>query len=143
MNKAGAALLFILLVDVLLFFSQLSMDAVNPNHSLLFEKDKSIIGDYDSGNLTVKGFNTNELPSYGASVEDSSGNIFTDTYGVFMNWITQKWDSFVNNPIVKMVNAVPRTLSLIFNATPEISFAFGSLWHVFTIFLVVQFARGD
>jgi hypothetical protein len=139
MNKAGAALLLVLFVDVFLFFGQLGMDEVNPgNAPTIIDLPDSTIGKFDAGNHTVKSFDMKDLPGGGASV-DSGGSLWTDVFGTLLDWL-------MSIPGVKtalqIINAVPRTLSLIFPNAQAIVFAFGALWHCFVLFMFIEWLRG-
>jgi len=136
--RAITGLLFVLLLNVLLFFVQLGMSHANPENSpIIFNYEDSVLSSYDGGNYTLNDFDGSELPTSQAQV-DTEGNFFTDTFSTIKNWLL---DTTGLRYIISIVNSVPHFFSLIFPL--EIAYALGVLWHGFTVFLLVMFIKGS
>ena len=136
--RAVVGLLFVLIMNVLLFFAQLGMSNANPEGStIIFNYQNSILADYDSGNYTLNDFDGTELPTSQSQV-DTEGNFFTDTFSTVKNWLL---DVTGFNYLISIVNSVPNFLKIILPI--EIAYAIGVLWHGFTVFLIVMFIKGS
>jgi len=137
--RAINGLLFVLILNVLLFFAQLGMSHANPDNSpLIFNYEDSLLSSYDkNGNYTLTDFDGSELPTSQAQV-DTEGNFFTDTFSTVKNWLLETTGL---NYLISIVNSVPHFFSLIFPI--EIAYALGVLWHGLTVFLIVMFIKGS
>jgi hypothetical protein len=134
--RIGTMLVFVLLMNVLMFLSQTAMDKVSSSNTTFFNYNGSWIKTGDTG-----GFNLDERIELPASqnVAEPSGNAFTDTWATLKNWFIESipgarfLESMVNSPSNFLKTA---------GLPAEISFALGWLWHILGVFLFVAFIRG-
>lgn len=137
------ALIVMLLVNVMLFMFQTSVDSIATAELIaspvIYDLNSNDLSQYQqtSGVYVVKNSNVSDLPTAGGDV--SSGTfIFIDWADKLLNWIK---DSTGFNYVWGVVDAVPKFLRLM-GLPSEIAFVLGVLWHVITVFLIIAFIRG-
>lgn len=144
--KLGLFLLISVFLNLLLFLTQTGIDKVSLEENIA---DPNTYFSYDGSQVQAfnKGANgtyqldddyENSLPGGSSSVEESSGNIFTDTFKSIRNWVLDKTGV---KYIIGALNALPNFLKLL-GLPPEVSFAFGYLWHIATLFSLVFWIKG-
>jgi len=136
------ALIFMLTLNMLLFFSQLSVDAMATDSGVssvkFFNYDNSLIAVYDAGNYTLDDELTGKLPSGQGQIEPESGNFFTDTFATVKNWFLGVTGL---NYLTGIVTAFPNFLKML-GLPLAVSFGLGFLWYAIALFLVVAFISG-
>lgn len=109
----------------------------------IFTYEGSNIEKYDStGNFTLDQDVSKLLPSGegSLSVDENTGNIFTDTFQVIKNWLLETTGF---NLILDLVNALPNLLKLIFAGKYSVfAFGIGYFWNLAFIVSVVFWIKG-
>lgn len=141
MNSLTKTLVFMLVIDLVLFLAQLSIVGINPQADV-FYANTHLLSQYDKGNYTVNTDITNQLPG-GASVDPES-NTFTDIYNTVRGWITTAGQGLTY--LIQLVGMPYFVLQAIFpsEGMRPIVFAIGAMWVIMTLFLLVSwlFDRG-
>ena len=143
MREIGMALLFIMAVNLFLFSSQMAItdmaqESGEVGVETFYNFDGNVLADFDEGNYTVTQDVTGQLPSGTGQVEQDEGNIFTDTFVIMRNWLTEATGY---KYLKAIVTAFPNTLKQI-GLPAEMAFALGALWHAITILMIIMFLRG-
>jgi len=108
----------------------------------LFNYEGSHISSFDKGNYTLDEDIASQLPTGtgDASVDEDSGNIFTDTYKTIKNWLLETTGL---KYVISVLNALPNFVKLIFTAEyASVAFALGYLWNALVVFSLVFWLKG-
>ena len=144
--SAVIALVLVLAIDLMLFFGQYSINAlareagITDNQQFYNYEGSSLSKADSSGNTQVNGLHTvtNDTKSEFEKINPPTTNIFYDVFVSVKNWIL---DSTGLGYLFNMVNAFPNFLQAI--GLPEpIPFGLGAVWHILTIYLIVQVIFG-
>jgi len=142
--KAVLMIFFILTMNVSFFLADQGMQSVqadidntkSPNS--LFDKDASMMADFDKGNYTLSDPILPDDVDAESVSSDSEGNFFTDTWKTLKNGFSSVsqlgW-------VLKMANSIPSFLSKI-GLPLAFVWAIGFLWHGLFIFLLVLVLTG-
>lgn len=140
-------LIIILVVDVLLFFSQAGIASVQSEYGLsgntIFYMDESFIQRFnagDDGNYSIITNSSGIIPEASDSVSTETGNVFTDSARSIKSWLTKAsgglvtgWDyltSFLGGPVHYFKNI---------NAPSWFIFGLAVLWYGLTLLLLIKF----
>lgn len=138
MKEIVFLLLLVLSVDGFLFMGQTAVNDINPGSAQFYDYDGSLVKDNDVGNYTINEDISGKLPTGTASVSPDTGNFFTDIFATAKNWLLETTGL---GYILAIVNALPNFLKAL--ALPSIFvFVVGSIWHTFTLFLIVLLLLG-
>ena len=140
MSNTTVALMFVMLVNVLMFLTQVAIYDVNPTGSTLYNYNGSVMQQYGGVNQQLDSESLDSyLPSPDSTIDENSGNIFTDAIKSIKKFL-------LDVPGVKyltiMVTAPYDILKGIFSNHEEMAFALGTFWWAITIFLIVSFIWG-
>jgi len=145
-EKLVLTLVIILVVDVIMFFGQVSINQVVMDYDLdggdkLFDMDKSFIQKFNAGtdgNYSVITNSSGIIPEASDSVSTETGNLFTDSARSIKTWLSKStgslvtgWNyftSFLSGPVHYFKNI---------KAPQEFIFGIGALWYGLTIFLLI------
>jgi len=136
-----SAMLIVLFINLFLWFGQFAVTSINPDGDQVYlTGDKHLIEDFDAsgGSYILDEDLNSQLPATSSSVEESTGNIFTDTWSTIKNWVL---DSTGISFITKILGAPYSFLNAI-GLPPAYSFGMGALWYGFTLLLLIMFMRG-
>ena len=148
MGNLTVAMVFVLVLNVLMWTCQASIMQLNTVNPTVFYTDEnkqgSLIGEFDknagTGNdpiLDTDNLN-NQLPSSEGSISPTTGNIFVDIFTSVKNWFVDTTHlDFVYN-----ILSAPYHILKAMHLPEELSFTFGTLWYALTLFLVVSFLWG-
>jgi len=144
MANITTAFVFVLMLNIFLFMTQISMIENNPeSYTKFYSGDGSLLEKFSvSYNYTNPSLNTgdsvNQLPSATKEVDPDTGNFFTDIFNTGKDWVTQKagLDYFY------AVLSAPYNMLKLANLPQGLVFAIGTLWYVITLFLFVAFLIG-
>jgi hypothetical protein len=125
------ALVFVLFVDVMFFFGQMTIDKTMPGTSF-YDTDDAVIMKYDSGNFTREEFTTDQLPNSQKGVS-TIGETLTDTFSTVKQWFL---DVTGLRYLDAFINAVPRYIDGM-GAPVEAAFALGTVWHAMSVILLI------
>jgi len=142
MSNLTLATAIIVLINVLLWFSQIAILEINPAGTQCYSLDGTII-DHSiirSGNYSVASTNLfDDLPSSAGTISPSAGNIFTDIFNNILSWVKSV-------PGVKYVYQVvvgPFAILYCKGILPN-SFVvgIGIFWYLTTFLILVAFLWG-
>lgn len=141
--KVVLSLFFVLVVNMLLFTTQVSIDKMATSQGILdyttvYDLENSIYAQYDAGNYTVTQNIT--FPETQSQVSNDESNIFTDVFTTLKNWFIDTIPGA--QYAVMFVTAFPNLLKSM-GLAAEISFALGALWHALGMMLLILFVRGN
>lgn len=137
------ALIFILMVNLLLFSSQAAVTEIGIEEGVaspnFYTYDGSVLSAYDAGGYTLNENVTDLLPAGQAQVEPTTGVYLTDTFSVFKNWLLTHTGL---NFVLGVLNAFPLFLKQI-GLPVALAYALGAVWHGITLFLFILFLKGN
>jgi hypothetical protein len=140
MGNLTIATTFIVLVNVLMWFSALAMLDVNPTGSICFHAEGSIIGNSISsvGNYsTVNNDALGDLPNAEGTVTTAS-NPFTDIFNNILSW-------FKTAPGLKYIYGVVSAPYNVLSCTGlpnEFIVGIGTLWYMVSLLVLLAFLWG-
>jgi hypothetical protein len=128
------ALGFVLALQMFMYLAQTTVADLGSDYQIS-PTAQAVYTEYDGGNYTLKGDVVNFIPSSSGSVDESSGEVFTDSYRTGGSWLqTGKNANFIT---------APTTLMKELGFGDAVAFAFGVFWYIFIGSLVLyQFLRG-
>ena len=134
MNNLLTALVIVLGVNLLLWSASGQLHEMNPDIKAFYSGEGGILENY---NMNSSRNVYSELPSADA-VEDTSGALYTDTYGSFINWLAQVPGI---GAIVKPLLA-PYNFLRISGIPEEIANTIAAMWYLVTFLLLILVATG-
>ena len=138
-SSISQALTIVLAINLLLWFGQIAVSELNPESSQFFDKEGSLVNNYDKGNYTLEENPINDLPDSESSVSVTTGNIFTDLFSTMKNWFLKTTGlSYILN-----ILSAPMSFLRALHLPSEFAFGLGAMWYGLTLFLVIAFIRGD
>lgn len=138
-GSIGQALTIVMAINLMLWFGQIAVLSVNPDGVQFFNKEGSLINQYDAGNYTLSDDPLNQLPTSESSVSVTTGNIFTDLFTTVKNWFL---DTTGLSYILNVLSA-PMSFFKAIHLPPEFAYGLGAMWYGITLFLIIAFIRGD
>lgn len=142
MGNLTIATIFVVALNVLMFLTQTAMLNINPDGSVCYHAEGSVIGEtmQEQGNMSVSQTKAlADLPgSQGTVVTSGSTNIFTDIFNNILGW-------FKSAPGVKYVYGVisaPYNILKCMNLPAPFIVAVGTLWYMVTLLVLVAFLWG-
>lgn len=139
MANLTSALVFVLVLNVLMFLSQAAIMDMNPDGSVFYSLNGTILGEFDKGSNTLDSSAVNDyLPSGESSISPSTGNIFTDTFTSIKSWFAKQTGLIY---IYQLIGA-PYNMLAVLHLPQAFRFAVGTLWYAITIFLIIAFFWG-
>ena len=143
MGKVVIMLIMILAIDVALLLGNESLRQINPDtNTSIFECQGNILSSANAngcerGNYTLRTFDkSGDLPNTQTQANPTGVNIFTDAWTAIVNF-------FNTNPITRGIGFIimlPNALGSLLSTLglPDIIvFAFGSIWFITNVFLIV------
>lgn len=145
-NKKGGnltlATIFIVVVNVLMWFCQIAMLDINPDGSVCYNLEGSVIDNSitRSGNYSVVDNDIiNQLPtSAGTITPSSSTSAFTDIFNNILTWMK----SAPGIKYVYGVVAAPYNILKCTNLPASFIVGVGTLWYLVTFLVLVAFIWG-
>lgn len=142
MGNLEIATIFIVTVNILMWFCTLAMTAVNPVGTFCYNLEGSIIENTatTTGNYSVIDNDAlDQLPSAEtASISTGSTNIFTDIFNNIVNW-------FKSAPGIKYVYGVvsaPYNILKCMGLPNEFVVGIGTLWYLISFLTLIAFMWG-
>ncbi len=142
MGNMTMALVFVMLLNVFMWLSQVAALDINPSGPQYYHCEGSVMEGFgsDCDNVSRSVVNTDvvsQLPQ-SQNIVVSSGNPFTDVFNNILSWM--KGVPGVNYA-VSIVSA-PSSILKSMGMPNELSFGLGVLWYGITVFLLVSFLWG-
>jgi hypothetical protein len=133
------ALVWMGILNVLIFLVQFNIVQINPDASQFFNYAESPMQAFDAGNYSIDTDLTGAFPESSSSISvNEQGNFFTDIYATFSSWLQSA-------PGVRyflwIINAVPTTLSYWGILPQAYIFAFSWFWNTFVVLLFLLFLK--
>lgn len=147
MNIAMKMLVFVLCVDLFLFFGQLAVVNINPASSTLEAFDSHLINKYNTdttGGYNLESDNVSKLQELfpeAQEVEDSSTGVFSDIFNTIRGWF------FSVVPLGIFLQIVGAPYFFLKAILPSVEyeaivFGLGALWYSFSVLALVFVALG-
>lgn len=143
MGNATVAVIFVVLLNVLMFIAQASANHLNPDAPQTFyNQHGSLLEGINTGTQANPAMNTTVmetgLPSAKGAVNPTLGVLFTDVFNSIK-------DFFLNTLGIKYFVYIVRAPFDLLASTGmpiEISFALGGLWYLISFFVIISFLWG-
>ncbi len=143
MGNLTTALTFVMVLNILMWLSQVAMLDLNPEGTVFYHKEGTLLGEFDKNKgqgtpeLDDSGL-ASDLPSAEENISPTTGNIFTDAFSSIKEWFSRTTGINYLYGIIKAPYNVLKAMML----PAEIVYAFGTLWYALTLFLVIAFFWG-
>jgi hypothetical protein len=143
-SNTTIALIFILTLQMLMFFASTAMHDINPDYGGFYNLQGTILEsaqkkDGSAGQYVMETSKVqDQLPQQGSSVAQTNGLFFTDIFGSIKTW-------FVSLPGVNYIYGIvtaPYNILALMNLPGEIVFGLGSLWYLVTFMIVIGWFWG-
>lgn len=144
MNTLTSALAIMLGIQCLFFLAQVAMVDINPDASVFYVCEGSVLGGLDVNNCTGSTYVLDDgnpaglLPSGETSVNPETGNIFTDSFTGIKSWFL---DVTGLSYLVDFLSAPSNILKAI-GLPNSFIFGVGALWYGILLFLIIGFLFG-
>lgn len=132
---------FIVALNVLMFLTQQAMTNINPDGSVCYNVDGSVIGETmaSQGNMSVSETSAlSDLPGSAGTVMTGDTNVFTDIFNNILGWMKSA-------PGIKYVYGVvsaPYNILKCMNLPAEFVVGIGTLWYLVSLLVLVAFLWG-
>lgn len=133
-----------LCINCLMFIGQIAIHGVNPTGMTYMTCQGNIMGTLEANNCTTgeyilnDGNSVNNLPSGGSTVDPETSLTYTDSFtgikGFFLNTLGLSY--------VGMILSAPYNFVKALGLPSAFSFAIGSLWYAFSLFLLIGYLFG-
>lgn len=133
MNNLLTALIIVLSINALLMISSNAIPEINPEGTFPYSGG----GILENHSVTTANPRA-DLPTGSGVIQSDSGNFFTDTFGVILNWISDKtgFDS-----VIKTLDA-PYSWLMILGFDATLANIIGTIWYLVTFLLLVLVLTG-
>lgn len=138
MSNLTIATTFIVILNILMWFSQISMLALNPAGSVCYNLEGSLIDNSQTSTGVLSNDVIADLPESQGQVTTDSGNIFTDVFNNILSW-------FKSAPGVKYIYGVvaaPYNILKCMNLPVEFVAGIGTLWYLVSFLTFLAFLWG-
>jgi len=142
MGNLVIATIFVVVLNVLMFLTQTAMLNINPDGSICYNAEGSVIGETmkSQGNMSVSDADALAgLPSSaGTVVTSESTSVFTDIFNNILGW-------FKSAPGIKYVYGIvsaPYNILKCMNLPASFIVAVGTLWYMVSLLVLVAFLWG-
>ena len=141
MGNLTTATIFVVALNVLMFLVSTAMLNINPDGSVCYHAEGSVIGETmsEQGNLSVSETDAlDELPSSAGTVTIGDAIGFTDIFNNILGWMKTA-------PGIRYVYGVvsaPYNILKCLNLPAEFVVAVGTLWYLTTLLVLVAFLWG-
>ena len=147
MGNLTIATIFIVLLNVLMWFSSTAMLEINPDGPVIYNLDGTIIensiingtSNLNSSQYVLQGDIENDLPEAQGTVEaGTSTNIFTDIFNSVLSW-------FKTAPGIKYIYGVvaaPYNILKVMGLPNAFIVGIGTLWYLVSLLVFIAFLWG-
>ena len=140
MGNLTVALTFVMILNALMFLTQLAVIDLNPDGNIyIYNNTGTLIDEFadedvlDNRDTTIKG----NYPQ-SAIIEPSSGNPFTDAISSIKNWFS----NVTGLKYAKAIVSGPYNILRSMNLPTSFAITIAGFWYGLTLFLVVAFFWG-
>jgi len=141
MGNLTIATIFIVTLNVLMFLTQTAMLNINPDGSICYNVEGSVIGEtmQGQGNMSVSSTSAlDDLPGSQGTVTIGDAIGFTDVFNNILGWMKSA-------PGIRYVYGVvsaPYNVFKCMNLPSEFVVALGTLWYMVSLLILVAFLWG-
>lgn len=141
MGNLTIATIFIVALNVLMFFAQTAMLSIHPDGSICYNAEGSLIGETmeSQGNMSVSSTSAlDDLPGSEGTVTIGDAVGFTDIFNNILGWMKSA-------PGIRYVYGVvsaPYNILKCTNLPAEFIVGIGTLWYLVTLLVLVAFLWG-
>lgn len=141
MSNLTIATAFVVIMNVLMWMSQVAMIDMNPDGPTMYSTEGSIIDESikGSGNGTIlKDTVLEDLPSSAGTVTTEETGFFTDIFNNILNWMK-------STPGIRHVYGVvsaPYNVLKAMNLPTEFVVGIGTIWYLISLTVVLAFLWG-
>ena len=140
MGNLTIATIFIVLANVLLWFSTIAMVSVNPTGTFCYNVEGSIVGNHlvmgaNMNTTTLNNDVLSQLPNTEGAVSTGSTGFFTDIFNNVLSW-------FKSAPGLKYVYGIvssPYNIIKLLNLPTALTWVISAWWYGITVFLIIAF----
>jgi len=141
MANLTVATIFIVMLNVMMWFSGLAMTDMNPDGTMCYNIEGSVIDNA----ITQQGDGTaldndiaNDLPDPQGAVAGETTNVFTDIFNSVLGW----FKSAPGLRYVYGVVAAPYNILKCMNLPSEFVIGIGTIWYLVSLLVLVAFLWG-
>ena len=140
MGNMTIAFTFVMLLNVLMWFGQVSAIEINPSGTNYYNDDDSLMCEFGDCTTHIMDEDSiaDKLPTGEGSVSPTTGNLFTDIFSSITGWIGEK----LGLNYIKSIISAPYKLLLAMNLPQAFAFGIGVLWYGITLIVVLAFIFG-
>ena len=144
MGNMTTAVIFVVVVNVLMFLTQAAMLDLNPDQPKIFNCEGTLMEERDLNACKGSYYQldtdsaSSDLPTAESSISPTTGNIFTDTFTSIKSWFTTKI-----NFVAQILTAPYNLISHIPGVPNAFVFAIGTLWYTISLFCIIAFFWGE
>lgn len=137
MGNLVIATIFVVMLNILMWFSGIAMLNLNPDGSVCYNPEGTIIENVNSGNYTTLDNQILEdLPSsQSTSVVSGAVNFFLDIFNNVLGW----FKSAPGFRYVYGVIAAPYNILKCINLPAQFVFGIGTVWYLITLLILIAF----
>ena len=133
MGNLLTATIFIVFINVIMWFSALAMTNINPTGTICYHVEGSIIGDRINMGI-VENNVANDLPDNGqGNVAPSSSGFITDLFNNILGWFKSKFTWVYN------VVGAPYNILKCMGLPNEIVLGLGSFWYLISLLVLLSY----
>ena len=140
MDEITYALLLVLTANVMFFLGQAAVIDLNPQATVFYHCQGSLLGQFEQQGCTVNGqYSLNNtdpihsLPTGDTTVSPTTGNIFTDSFTALKNWLLNE----LGLGYLLNILSAPYNFLNALSFPAAFTYAIGTLWYAFTLFLFI------
>lgn len=141
MGNLTIATIFIVTLNVLMWFTSISMINMNPDGSMCFNVEGSLIGNSVTTDGNYSSLNNDvlsDLPSGQEGISSGTINLFTDTFNSVLSWLKSA-------PGLKYIYGVvsaPYNILKCLNLPHEFVIGIGTIWYLVSLLVLSAFILG-
>jgi hypothetical protein len=140
MGNLTTAMTFVMVLNVLMWFSQVATLEINPTGTAFYNNNDSLMCDFGDCSQYVideEGV-TEKLPTGEGSISPTTGNLFTDIFSSITGWL----GSVTGVKYLKEIISAPYKILLAMRVPQAFAFGCGVLWYGISLFVVLGFIFG-
>lgn len=142
MSNLTTALTFVMILNCLMWFGQISMIHLDDNSTVYYNKEGSMLDSFTTGvgeDIQIDDSNLESLmPTAEENISPETGNIFTDMFSSIKNWFAETTGLKYLYGILKAPYNILKAMHL----PNEVCFGLGMVWYGTTLFLIIAFFWG-
>ena len=139
MTNTTIALVFVMMINLLMFLTQTAILDINPDAPEFWTGDGTVMEGYDAGGQVIDSKNLNDdLPTVQNTVNVDDNKLYTDIFGSIKGW-------FGSSKGIRYLTTILLTPYVILNVMglpTSFVWAVGTMWYGLTLFLVIAFFWG-